>query len=336
MMQTRIHPYSSLAVEPLQNREVAVPSLTRHAAPKPGSNDLCGGVNKFYRAAVIWLLALFTCISSMAYAVPNTVNYQGQLSTVSGVAVDATVSMTFSLYDVASGGTALWSETQSVAVSNGQYSVTLGQVTPLPPSVLVSATHFGIKVETDNEMTPRIALSSAPYAMLSSCTSGDQMDCYSGASATRNVGACLSGKRNCTSQIWDSACDGEVLPDTEVLNGIDDDCDGVIDNGAGCWIGGAGYANGATNPANSCQVCNMLASTVAWSNTASGTACNDESSCTINDVCDGAGSCSGTMNVDDGVFCTVDSCDGVNVTHTTENALCGDGEVCTGGGCQAI
>ena len=75
------------------------------------------------------------------------------------------------------------------------------------------------------------------------------------------------------------------------------------------------------------------------------------SSCADSDLCDGAETCStgscvaGTpVNTDDGIACTSDSCDPAtgNVTHTANNAACGDGNACNGSetcsatlGCQA-
>ncbi len=59
-------------------------------------------------------------------------------------------------------------------------------------------------------------------------------ECYtfaSGCDATFNCdGICKSGFETCTASTW-GTCVGQVGPATEVCNGIDDDCDGVIDNG---------------------------------------------------------------------------------------------------------
>ncbi len=70
------------------------------------------------------------------------------------------------------------------------------------------------------------------------CTVGDSRACYTGPVATRSVGACRDGTQSCVSTgsgaAWSSSCGGEVTPVAEICgNGIDDDCDGVVDNGCG-------------------------------------------------------------------------------------------------------
>ena len=52
--------------------------------------------------------------------------------------------------------------------------------------------------------------------------------CYMGPSGTENVGICLSGTTTCSGGMW-SDCIGGVTPNIEEDNGLDDDCDGEID-----------------------------------------------------------------------------------------------------------
>jgi formylglycine-generating enzyme required for sulfatase activity len=55
--------------------------------------------------------------------------------------------------------------------------------------------------------------------------------CYSGPSGTLDVGECIAGTTTCSSGTW-GACVGEVVPDferCEVLDGLDNDCDGATD-----------------------------------------------------------------------------------------------------------
>lgn len=60
------------------------------------------------------------------------------------------------------------------------------------------------------------------------CQNGAKRACYSGPSGTANVGRCKAGVQECVGGQW-SSCLGEVTPQNEICNNIDDDCDGHID-----------------------------------------------------------------------------------------------------------
>ena len=92
-------------------------------------------MHSIYRFIIVaGMLFLFTgiwCFSAIA-AVPKTMSYQGYLTDVAGTPVSGSRSMTFRLYNVADGGSPLWSETQpAVELVNGIYQVTLGSLSPL-------------------------------------------------------------------------------------------------------------------------------------------------------------------------------------------------------------
>ncbi len=63
--------------------------------------------------------------------------------------------------------------------------------------------------------------------------------CYSASQSTAGVGPCKAGVSTCVNGQW-SACEGETLPQTEVCDGEDNDCDGSVDEGISCpttsWV----------------------------------------------------------------------------------------------------
>jgi hypothetical protein len=77
--------------------------------------------------------------------------------------------MTFRLYTVLTGGTAFWTETQSVAVKSGQFSVVLGDVGTnlLASANFTGVTYIGVTVGTAAEMAPRQKFTSVAYALKS-------------------------------------------------------------------------------------------------------------------------------------------------------------------------
>ena len=119
-------------------------------------------------SGIFTMVFLFVLGFSPANAsIPYTINYQGYLTDAMGSPVNGTVSMTFSLYTVASGGTALWTEPQNVIVSGGIYSVILGSVSTLTPLAFDVPYWLGVRVGSDAEMTPRVQLTSVGYAFTS-------------------------------------------------------------------------------------------------------------------------------------------------------------------------
>ncbi len=97
----------------------------------------------------------------------NTIPYQGRLADASGAPVNGAVMMTFKLYDIDSGGVALWTETwPSVQVNGGLFNVLLGSITSIPQSTFADndSLWLGVTVGGDSEMTPRVQLGSVPFA----------------------------------------------------------------------------------------------------------------------------------------------------------------------------
>ncbi len=91
---------------------------------------------------------------------------QGILKKANGNAVeDGAYSLRFRLYEQAEGGAHIWEETQpEVEVVGGIYSATLGLIEAL--DIPFNTTYYlGVSVGSTSEMSPRIRLTTAPYAL---------------------------------------------------------------------------------------------------------------------------------------------------------------------------
>lgn len=121
-------------------------------------------LSSFQKILLVMLAAIVTNVTPLHASVPQTMSYQGILKDSSGNYLTGTYSMTFKLYNASSGGSALWTETQTaVSVTAGKFSVTLGGTTPI--NLSFNADYWlGITVASDSEMTPRIKMTSVGYA----------------------------------------------------------------------------------------------------------------------------------------------------------------------------
>jgi hypothetical protein len=127
------------------------------------------------QALLIATILLLTA-NIVSPAGPGLISYQGRFSDTGTPLADGAYSVAFTIYDQPTAGTVLWTETQNVTVTGGLFSVLLGSVNPISPSVFSGSTCFlGIKLGANPEMTPRPRLSSVPYSMVadSARTVGD-------------------------------------------------------------------------------------------------------------------------------------------------------------------
>jgi hypothetical protein len=119
---------------------------------------------KTLNVAEIILCLVFFCLS---YAqIPRNISYQAVLTNASGNAVpDGEYNLTFRLYEVESGGSALWTEVQNIDVVNGIMNVSLGVIEPL--DLEFQKTYWlGVTVFENPELAPRIQLTSSAYSLM--------------------------------------------------------------------------------------------------------------------------------------------------------------------------
>jgi hypothetical protein len=116
---------------------------------------------------MFYVLIAFVISCSPAFAgVPDLIDFQGSLVDNDGVPVTGTPTIQFALYSANTGGAAIWSETKQVVLQDGVYSTQLGDLTTLTDDIWENAQLWlGIKVDADEEMTPRVRIVAVPYAM---------------------------------------------------------------------------------------------------------------------------------------------------------------------------
>src|SRR3954466_7682203 len=106
------------------------------------------------RLSLASLLSLALLGSAHATGVPSTIDQQGRFLKMDGTPETGSLSVTFSVYDAATGGTAAWSEVQALTLdSAGFYAVSLGSATPFPKQLWDGRTLFlGVTVAGESEM----------------------------------------------------------------------------------------------------------------------------------------------------------------------------------------
>lgn len=132
---------------------------------------------------MVFLVTTFVSVSQAirstqtATAAPSTyLNFQARLkNNTGGIVPDGNYNIEFKLYDVSSGGTALWTETRTggnrVRVANGYLTVNLGSVSAFPGTINWGEQHWitmnigGTGAPSwDGEMNPRLLLTAVPFA----------------------------------------------------------------------------------------------------------------------------------------------------------------------------
>jgi hypothetical protein len=146
---------------------------------------------------------------------------------------------------------------------------------------------------------------------------------WTGCAVTNEFGVC-PGKRVCSDGGL-TDCDA-LVPAPETCNGLDDDCDGDVDEPN---VFEGDFVN-PCDDGNPCTKDTCLGEAGCAHDVLSEGECADGDACTIGDHCD-AGVCTGLPIIcDDSNPCTDDFCDGLGgCTNEFNLAACDDGDPCT-------
>lgn len=116
---------------------------------------------KMHRIMCMAVITLSLWAVMATAEVPHYINFQGTLTDTSGNPITGIRSIQFFIYSDSTSPIPLWNESQpSVDITDGLFRVSLGSVTPLPPTLFNGSTRWlGIRVSPDlAELSPGNAL----------------------------------------------------------------------------------------------------------------------------------------------------------------------------------
>ncbi|MFT3917083.1 MAG: MopE-related protein [Anaeromyxobacteraceae bacterium] len=149
------------------------------------------------------------------------------------------------------------------------------------------------------------------------CQSGTSRSCYDGPASSTDGGGnprgvCKKGTQACVNGKWEEACAGETLPSpADPCDGLDNDCDGVVDDGAVCA------------PGYQCEVGVCVPSV-----------CGTEQPCPEGYGCQSGSGCKQQAGGCGGVTCPPgESCRFGACSDPCAGVTCGQGSTCVSGSC---
>ena len=196
----------------------------------------------FASLGIVSIVGVFAPTSVGALtSVPAKMNFQGRLTNTAGNTLpNGTYNMRFRIYNAASGGSALWTESRlisasaGVTVTNGLFSVQLGDNTPIPSSLFLlqsqGTLYFEIELPTpatatttspawtEGAMAPRNQLAASAYAFNSESLDGLDSAAFAQVGAANTFTAANNFKNSTNSttafSIQDSSGTSLLVADT--------------------------------------------------------------------------------------------------------------------------
>ena len=184
--------------------------------------------------AVIWFVPVANAFPASAFlAAPSVapiletvattpaLNYQGRLlDPVNGQPkADGAYTFTFRIYNTATGGAPLWTETKSVSVNKGLFSTLLGDTTPLDATIFTGQDlYLGVTIGTDPEAAPRQRLAHVAYALYAEKAGNANLLNGQGATAFAPATHAHSGDQINAGTVADARIDSTITRDNEVMS----------------------------------------------------------------------------------------------------------------------
>ncbi|KPA16350.1 hypothetical protein MHK_003445 [Candidatus Magnetomorum sp. HK-1] len=121
-------------------------------------------MQKYVIIKMIEVVCIVLTLTSLTFAVPMQINYQGFLTNENDIPINETVKkITFRLYSQAENGEAFWIKTHyNVLVVDGVYNVLLGDFSS---DQLSDELYLGVTIEEDEELKPRQKITSVLFAI---------------------------------------------------------------------------------------------------------------------------------------------------------------------------
>lgn len=120
---------------------------------------------QLFLASLVLAAAMIIPTTAAAQA-PAAIPFQGFLTSDAGAPVDGATTILVALYSTVVGGAPLFTESQSVMVEGGFFSMHVGDVEALDLALFRdnSTLFVGVSINGGSEMSPRIALGTVPFA----------------------------------------------------------------------------------------------------------------------------------------------------------------------------
>lgn len=182
-------------------------------------------MKKFLLALALYCAIQVNQPSAIALpSTPTTISYQGVLATSTDeVVTDGEYSVTFKLYTTLSGGTEVWTETQTVTTVNGIFNVTLGSIEDITDVEFNGNLYLELTLG-GTAMEPRILFTAQPYAFVAKTLGATLPITKGGTGATTIEGArenlqlgALAVEDNISDDLWT----GEPLSVAHGGTGVD-------------------------------------------------------------------------------------------------------------------